>query len=498
MFHNIIKASGLRGLKEANVLIGGVGSIISSPSLLTSTLGIPSDDFENFKTNGIDISFYLKRTFNASSAHFSYNQNPVLSESLTYFILFTDRYIINVNSYFDTYNRNPDNLKFFYSESDLNEHSRIFGDRGGKNRFFVQRNLSDYPSEGGFSFWFTNTNSTNLKTKWFVEDYGYAGLDNDINYFLNRNVGEQVNFILDRTTPNAATISANTIGGTYVELNVSQPTHVNTLKYALVFLDGFFQDVYDINNVFVFNLQEQTSYDIKVIIADEYFNISPYSNTLNVTTTTTPALFQNAVAYYKLDETSGDAIDVVNGYNGTLFGGVTQGVAGKIGKAIESDAVGDKYFEIPVEAFDENNFHTSGWFYYDSVNGDYLQIMTRGNGGNGLRIEIDNIIRVVYLGVAVLPTSLSNAIDNDWNHYVISKNGNNIKIYINSVLEFDETETYQNSGTSLKYGINLNADGTIRTGEATPFKLDEIDHRTTPYTAGERLDLYNNNSGTTI
>ena len=29
-------------------------------------------------------------------------------------------------------------------------------------------------------------------------------------------------------------------------------------------------------------------------------------------------MFDNAVAYYRLDETTGDAIDLVNGYNGTL------------------------------------------------------------------------------------------------------------------------------------------------------------------------------------
>jgi hypothetical protein len=33
-------------------------------------------------------------------------------------------------------------------------------------------------------------------------------------------------------------------------------------------------------------------------------------------------MFNNAVAYYRLDETTGDAIDLVNGYNGTLNGSI--------------------------------------------------------------------------------------------------------------------------------------------------------------------------------
>jgi hypothetical protein len=34
------------------------------------------------------------------------------------------------------------------------------------------------------------------------------------------------------------------------------------------------------------------------------------------------SMFGNAVAYYRLDETTGDAIDLVNGYNGTLNGSI--------------------------------------------------------------------------------------------------------------------------------------------------------------------------------
>jgi hypothetical protein len=35
-------------------------------------------------------------------------------------------------------------------------------------------------------------------------------------------------------------------------------------------------------------------------------------------------MFGNAVAYYRLDETTGDAIDLVNGYNGTLNGAISR------------------------------------------------------------------------------------------------------------------------------------------------------------------------------
>jgi hypothetical protein len=35
-------------------------------------------------------------------------------------------------------------------------------------------------------------------------------------------------------------------------------------------------------------------------------------------------MFNNAVAYYKFDETTGDAIDLVNGYNGTFNGSISR------------------------------------------------------------------------------------------------------------------------------------------------------------------------------
>jgi len=35
-------------------------------------------------------------------------------------------------------------------------------------------------------------------------------------------------------------------------------------------------------------------------------------------------MFDNAVAYYRFDETTGDAIDLVNGYNGTLNGNISR------------------------------------------------------------------------------------------------------------------------------------------------------------------------------
>ena len=57
-------------------------------------------------------------------------------------------------------------------------------------------------------------------------------------------------------------------------------------------------------------------------------------------------MFDNAVAYYRLDETTGDAIDLVNGYNGTL-----KGFIGRNGEYYTFDHPNDY-----VEIGDEDDF----------------------------------------------------------------------------------------------------------------------------------------------
>ena len=57
-------------------------------------------------------------------------------------------------------------------------------------------------------------------------------------------------------------------------------------------------------------------------------------------------MFDNAVAYYRLDETTGDAIDLVNGYNGTLRGPI-----GRNGEYYTFD-----FPNLYVEIGDEDDF----------------------------------------------------------------------------------------------------------------------------------------------
>lgn len=159
---------------------------------------------------------------------------------------------------------------------------------------------------------------------------------------------------------NDFTISENTIGGAYVLLdeNFILSNQTKTVEvYANSVLNNTITNAGK-GGVYAIGLSELTNYDIYIIIDGNQ------SNTINLTTTTTPAEYENTVAYYKLDETNGNAIDVVNGNNITLSGGVTQGVAGKVNQALAFGGVDGKA-TIPLSIYDEfdnDNYTVTFWF----------------------------------------------------------------------------------------------------------------------------------------
>jgi hypothetical protein len=485
---SIIAASRLRGLPEPNVFINGVGSDITAKEDLFASGFLLSGNpslVSNFKNNGKDVSFY----YDGKLSGFSDGAQNVKSIFLLGDVL---------NTYFTTsLDGSSNTFETFIATSNFVCNNEAFRNKNFLKRVYVP-NLDNLGNTIGDDAVFRNTGGIELVCNNNLSIIDSGSPDGDITDLIN-NWNGTVTYSTDKTNPTAPTISTNTIGGTFAELNVSQPTHVNTLKYALVFVDGFFQDVYDINNVYVTNLQQQTNYDIKVIIADEYFNISPYSNTLNVTTTTTPALFQNAVAYYKLDETSGDAIDVVNGYNGTLFGGVTRGVAGKIGTAYSFT---NGRVDLPnsiYNNFNVDNYVISFWFKLDSISGVKVilgQNASDINKRNIFILQVNDILSCQVEDNGTRPSiNTSSLVANQWYFLQFKSDFNSVfEVKLNNVIQ--GTYTYVNP-TAYQDQISI---GDRSVGSSLPFEgdIDEVSFINGQTTTGQDSDLYNNGSGTTI
>ena len=219
-------------------------------------------------------------------------------------------------------------------------------------------------------------------------------------------------------------------------------------------------------------------------------------------------LFQNSQAYYKCDgSTSGVLLDSRNTFNGTLNGGITQGVTGFINDAVESDGTSLSYLSIPRDTFDENDFSLSFWMYY-STSFSFQRVMLRGtqqsnpNGRNaGFLLSIDNLLSVTFFrdnsGSLQLDSDL---ILDSWNQIIIQKLNNNIKINVNNVEKINVTKSYTDttSANDLYFGTIIDVDGNVITNTSNTFLIDEIDIRKEQYTQEQRNELYNNGNGTTI
>jgi len=333
---------------------------------------------------------------------------------------------------------------------------------------------------------------------------------NSLQLAINR--GADVRYVNDTTTiPQEPTgITIQEVGATYVILDF---TDVTSADFYNVFKDNFenpveqFFPIQEIinGNKFVFGLTPNTFYRFKLQTFDVNYNKSPKSNSISFTTPATPALFQNAIAYYKLDETSGQTIDVVNGFNGTLVGGVTQGVTGKIGNAYSFDGV-DGRVDLPASiynVFDNNNYTVSFWFKTNDVTKSQL-LISDFDGSDFTKRKLFAFIdgsnqKIIFSfgdnGGNEGVNSATVLQNNTWYFLQLKYDGNaDAQIKVNNVLE--------NSYTFINPPQTQNQ---ISLGQRKPFpsfpfdgELDEVSLINGQTTLGQDSDLYNNGNGTTI
>jgi len=496
MLTSIIAASRLRAKKGVNTFIGGLADLAPTANDMANILGINVNLIKNYQTNNNDVAFLIEQDYTIQNNAFSGILNPQAQAAITYYVDLEGYATVGQSCFGQFQSSNPVKVLFYLPKtlaiSSSSNHfssteNAIIAIKGSVPIGFSPLNNNVFASSENLELYTNLVNETNNN----------GNPDEDIPDVISG--GGTVTYVTSTTSPNAVTdLSATTIGGTYVELGFTQPTHVNTLKYALVFVDGFFQDVYDINNVFAVNLEELTSYNIKIIIADEYFNISGYSNTINVTTTAKPALFQNAVAYYKLDETSGQAIDVVNGFNGTLVGGVTQGVQGKIGNAYSFD--GNGY--IDCGAIDYDEIQISCWFKTSDNSGNRIFLFGQGSQAPGevLRFSLLNgvIDSAVFGGIVEFGSNAFN--DGQWHLLSVSlpsktSNTSQFELRVDNVLQPITSDPNINMNIDTTQPFIIGALNITTSG----FKgqIDEFLINNQRFTIAENSDLYNNGNGIT-
>ena len=208
------------------------------------------------------------------------------------------------------------------------------------------------------------------------------------------------------------------------------------------------------------------------------------------------ALTDNLIAYYKLDESSGDAIDASGaGLTLTNTNSVTYGT-GKINNG--ANISGSQMLVSSSSSFTNvSTFTWAGWVKWTTITANY-RIIDKGSwwfgvggGGNGLNISVS------------APTTAQSVSSNTFStgtwYFVVATyddaGDRKARLYV------DGTETGYNSQSAASGTFNSNAAYSFRLGNssggAEPLQgvLDEVGVWSRVLTGTEITDLYNSGTG---
>jgi hypothetical protein len=217
------------------------------------------------------------------------------------------------------------------------------------------------------------------------------------------------------------------------------------------------------------------------------------------------SLTSGLVSYYKLDETSGNAIDSVGGNNGTVSG-CTQNVVGKINTAYTFAKTDYVSLGKPANLTALAATGTIAFWVYPTdlttdayhvfiSNNDYL------NDKSGIDIEWDNGTGfVVYIcdaaGAQEIVCSTITLTVNTWNLVIVMWNGSNVTVYLNgrsAQFSTAQSKTPIFGAYDWHFGqANVDTSDGRFVG-----KLDEIGFWNRLLTNNEIDYLYNNGTGRT-
>lgn len=205
------------------------------------------------------------------------------------------------------------------------------------------------------------------------------------------------------------------------------------------------------------------------------------------------ALTDGLVSYWKLDELSGDAIDSVNGYNGTNVG-VTQGILGKINNCYSLDT---DYIQVNSE--NDLKFYKEGVYSW----GFWINVRDTGPNGIyncgkvGMLVEygttLDFIDTVTLNWTRWRFTNIFSI--NQWNYFVVTYDYPNrtISVFKNGIALSTTSNNYNwdsatdQTTTYFRFCQWYNFNGLI----------DEIGMWNRLLTIEEASELYNNGRGLT-
>lgn len=213
------------------------------------------------------------------------------------------------------------------------------------------------------------------------------------------------------------------------------------------------------------------------------------------------ALSDNLIAYYKLDEASGNALDAHGSANFTDNNTVGS-TTGKINTSRSFNGT-DEYFSSASNPLaGASAFSIQAWVFLNETapafDNDAI-ISGRDGSGNGFSFEIDGSASGLWRFTKTISFSSGNAVsnstaaDSQWLHLVGTvSSGGTVKLYVNGTAQ---TTTGTKAGSLGASTVNI---GTRYDATSTAFfkgLIDELSLWSRELTSAEVTELYNAGSG---
>lgn len=204
-------------------------------------------------------------------------------------------------------------------------------------------------------------------------------------------------------------------------------------------------------------------------------------------------------SYWKMDESSGNAVDVVGGFNGTNTG-VTYS-AGKINNGAVFDGATTTKLNLSTTAFAPTTAISFSCWVNCASYASRQALFTKSDGvGNTTSVfsfEVGNVsgkaTMTLFSGSNITTTSTSSLTTSVWTHLVFTYDGTNMKIYINGSLDKTTAGSITMNSITMATALGFYGSYNLLTLNG---KMDEVGFWSNyALTASEVTELYNGGSG---
>lgn len=196
------------------------------------------------------------------------------------------------------------------------------------------------------------------------------------------------------------------------------------------------------------------------------------------------------VAHYEFENSTGAVLDAAGSHDGTISGGVTRDVQGKIGRAFSFSGSGYVNVTDHSDITNYSEFTLSAWIYPTFL-GTYNTVVSKVSPNRDFNLKINSgtteQVHFAHSATYYSCSGTSTILTNDWIHVLCTWQNNEWKVYYNGVLE--KTNSYP--GKEPLWTGTLMQIGAMSNGERFYGTIDDVRVYNRALTATDVTALYN-------